>query len=446
MNKDLVYRPPVVSVCRADQSGYALPSVLLMVVVFSSIAVSSILLLYFERQNALIQVARVKAEYASQSGIAQEVAALSINPTTHQYPDGSISNTKTISWGVFFAANSIGHFCKTSQSHTAIVANIPSGVFNYAFVLGNANHQLICSGDSHIKGDVVVGKSGVTTGTLPGYPTPRQISIDGGIIRQAVPALPSFDRTGLQDQIKKWMSQEGQQARLIAKGSLDLTSVPDSITMVECEGNLRIGGKIHRNSYPLTIRTSGCISFEQHVSISGLVLCISSGELLVVTGIKIDNAILFCSDSVRVEQGADFAGQIVSPSVNLERGAWLRYPSAIVSDSIRGNKNQRIVLKTGASVEGIVMMLGEKPQTMTSALTIEKGAKVVGSVYSQVPATIDGEVFGSVFVQDLYFYLSPTRYYGWMRTGNIDRSKLPNGYMVPVGFSQSTNCGVLDWL
>jgi type II secretory pathway component PulK len=52
------------------EKGFALPSVLFLVTILSLLAASVIMLHYFLRQTSLIEVAKVKAEYAAENGIA----------------------------------------------------------------------------------------------------------------------------------------------------------------------------------------------------------------------------------------------------------------------------------------------------------------------------------------------------------------------------------------
>jgi Tfp pilus assembly protein PilX len=58
------------------ERGFALPSVLFLVTILSLLAASIITLHYFLRQTSLIEVAKVKAEYAAESGIANAISQL----------------------------------------------------------------------------------------------------------------------------------------------------------------------------------------------------------------------------------------------------------------------------------------------------------------------------------------------------------------------------------
>jgi hypothetical protein len=59
---------------------------------------------------------------------------------------------------------------------------------------------------------------------------------------------------------------------------------------------------------------------------------------------------------------------------------------------------------------------------------------------------LDGRVIGTVMTKDFFFYQAPTKYSGWLRTGSINRKILPQGFLMPVGFSSNPQLDVLEWL
>ncbi len=84
--------------------------------------------------------------------------------------------------------------------------------------------------------------------------------------------------------------------------------------------------------------------------------------------------------------------------------------------------------------------------TDDDGIVLENGASITGAVYCGEKMTLDGTVVGTVITNDFYFYQSPTRYYGWLRSGTIDRRALPKGYMMPIGLSSDKQLAVIDWL
>jgi Tfp pilus assembly protein PilX len=100
-----------------SQKGFALPSVLFLVTILSLLAASVIMLHYFLRQTSLIEVAKVKAEYAAESGIAKIISQLKSGSNltqmslsglikNYQFEDGSEANTEAKSWGAYLVVKS----------------------------------------------------------------------------------------------------------------------------------------------------------------------------------------------------------------------------------------------------------------------------------------------------------------------------------------------------
>ena len=162
------------------EKGFALPSVLFLVTILSMLAVSIIALHYFLRQTSLIEVAKVKAEYAAESGIAKTISQLksgsNLTQTSmseliknYQFEDGSEASTEVKPWGAYLVVKSEGRFRKVKAIQTAFLAEHPIEQFENALYFANSTHQLVFTGNSSIKGDVIVGQSGVTIGNLKNY-------------------------------------------------------------------------------------------------------------------------------------------------------------------------------------------------------------------------------------------------------------------------------------
>ena len=53
---------------------------------------------------------------------------------------------------------------------------------------------------------------------------------------------------------------------------------------------------------------------------------------------------------------------------------------------------------------------------------------------------------GSAVATDLFFYEPPTSYFGWMRSGSINRVGLPKGLLIAPTFEGKHPLSVLEWL
>jgi cytoskeletal protein CcmA (bactofilin family) len=160
--------------------------------------------------------------------------------------------------------------------------------------------------------------------------------------------------------------------------------------------------------------------------------------------ILIDTPIIYSQKGIVVENSAEITAQLFADSIVVKSKSTLRYPSVVATLSGPGNKTVQI--ETGAHIEGTVLSFSGNDQRTPGLVTIHPGAEVTGLVYAEDRLTLDGSVRGIVIAKDFYFYEAPTTYLGWIRSGTIDRSRLPNSFLLPLGVSSSPQYEVLDWL
>lgn len=452
-----------------SERGFALPSVLLLVTILMLVSLSIVTLQYFRRQISSNGIAKVKAEYAAQSGIAKMISSLAVRKGSlsgvkelnniYSFIDGSEARVFAEPWGMFLLLTSEGRFQRTKYRRTAIAAARSAGDFEKALIFGNSDHQLVFAGSSFIKGDIVVGLPGVTTGTLSGVNTMGNAVVEGSVIRKSLAAISPYDSTLLISEIDYYnnllagyTSKDENSSHTIVYSSGSVSSsglgkIPDSVGMVVVQGDAALTDSSTRQGSPLYIVVLGHVFIRDHAHISGLVSIIASEDIVVSGSATIDQAILFSRDSVRVGENVAFSAQIISPVIILQRGSTGRYPSVLLSYSGEDvSRQQRIVLEDHSTVEGAVMLLQNgKNMNADDIVRLDPSALIVGALYSQNKTTLDGRVIGTVMTKDFFFYQAPTKYNGWLRTGSVDRKMLPQGFLMPVGFSSNPQLDVLEW-
>jgi len=452
------------------QEGFALPSVLLMITLLSLVAISVLGLQLILRRVALMEIGKVKAEYAAESGIAKSLAevgaandilrVLSGLNLHFDSEDESRSDVELQPWGVYIRARSEGGFHQFRTSLTALTACNPSSEFDNALIFANATHQLVFTGSAGILGNVLTGQPGATVGNLSNYNTPIQIPIKGTLRRDQRPDLVPFDTLLLASQVRSYQDllsgkiKMGGDAHILSLGSgidflVDHRIITDSLDYLFIRGNVTIDAKIARSERPLFVVVNGDILLKEPFTASGLVAILGSGALTIQEEVKIDEAILYSWKSVELKEGATVSAQLIAPSILLKSGSRAQYPSALISTivGLPDSTRQSIFLSDGAQVEGFVGLYSTGLSAQTDRLiTVRPGANVTGAIFSGGAVTLDGTVQGCVMTRDFYFYEPPTKYFGWLRSGTIDRTRLPSGYLVPYGFSTTKELDVLDWL
>jgi hypothetical protein len=137
--------------------------------------------------------------------------------------------------------------------------------------------------------------------------------------------------------------------------------------------------------------------------------------------------------------------QLISPRIVLETGCQASYPSLALSIPLESVSaaSQMLHVASGASFEGFTAMASAKGDDV---LALDSGSRVTGAVFSNARLTLDGGLVGSALAYDLYFYEAPTSYFGWKRSGTIDRPKLPGGFLIAPIYMGKQELSILEWL
>jgi hypothetical protein len=467
--QNCVSRNPLLksNVIAKDEHGYALPSVLFLITILSLVILSILTLQYLQRQNVQTAAARVKADYAAQSGISKILAEIKsksnlpliglVIERSYDLGDGEKVSVSMEWWGLYLYVRSIGSFRKTNETRFTLAGQTPTERFKNAVVFANSNHQLVLTGYAHIKGDILVGPPGVSIGTLANYPTPRVMPIEGKVRRDPKIDIQNFDISGqynyydalLNGAIPRGVEQSGIQ--YLQSGSLLHISngiIKPETKCVFVKGPAIIENTLIRRDNPLYIVIDGEAAFGTDVNIGGVVCIASSKSIRIHRAAQIDGAVLCSRKEVIVESNANLTAQIIAPSILIEQGAKMLYPSALVSYIKKNSKEPQkgIIIKNDGQIEGTVIAYAEDNTNNEVCLNVESAAKVSGFVICNTSMAIEGSINGCVQTKDFYFYESPTTYYGWLRNARIDREALPKSALMTVGIDGVSKLQVLDWL
>jgi cytoskeletal protein CcmA (bactofilin family) len=389
------------------------------------------------------------------------LASFDIKNRSELYFASQAAGTTVFPWGVYSIAKCTAGSSGQKLVRQAIVGSKPSQSLSFGLVFRNQSHQLVMTGTASVAGDALLGLSGAAVGHLNEYSSPVRLPIRGQIQSIAEPRLPRLRLNFLEGQIQTFSSMLGKAAfqetadsnQIVGVGGAEgltnaLNAVGGNATQVYIAGDAILTSPIVRREKPLTLVVTGSIRVKNGGELDGLITVIAGKTISVDSGARIEHALLYANNSIVVKRGAKITSQLISPTITLEQNAYAVYPSAVVSLSDGHSAHQRITISSGAKVEGFVALIDKDGEDAlyTHIIDIQPTAQIVGAVYCNTAITLDGNVFGSVFTTDFYFYQAPTKYLGWLRSGVIDRSKLPSGYLLPVGFGDEPNLDILEWL
>lgn len=446
-----------------QKDGYALPSVLFLIVILTTVAFSVLSLLYFQWVTASTDIQRVQADYAAQNGIATFLS--DANPqmvpgqtVSYDFKEFGRADLCIKRWGALWLIESQGSVGKKKAQRIALVGTKPDKEFGDALIFANPTHQLVLSGTSHIKGNVIIGLPGVSTGRLKDLIAPTAIPIEGTVKKELQPRLPYFRSSELFEEISGY-DKLLREMNAASEHGLNFSSsvplhvmggmIPDDADYIFITGDVVFETSLVRRELPLHLVVHGKVALTEKSRLEGFIKLLATDGIVVAAGTHTDVAILYSKKSIELRESATISGQLVAPYIELKSRAVAKYPSVLVSISTErpesSSDKRQIVLHDGVIVKGTLLSLLDK-ESDGSSVIIHPGAKVTGIIYSNGSITLDGLVEGAVMTKDFYFFEAPTKYLGWLRGGTIDRATLPPEYLLPAGFGEQPILEVLDWL
>jgi cytoskeletal protein CcmA (bactofilin family) len=291
--------------------------------------------------------------------------------------------------------------------------------------------------------------------------TPTRMPVEGNVRKEQTPTLPEMTEnqknklSSFYEEIIRGARQAaGEQTNIIRptidpSGTLLIASVPDSTDYVLLGGNISIEGEYQRRLRPLYIIIDGMCTLRKSTRVEGLIAVTASDEMTVECGASLSHTLIVSRNSIHLLPSSILSGQCIAPSITVDSGAIVRYPSLVLSIPEKTNDGMKreILLRGSAKIDGSLILLScVNTPTGEDIITISPQSTVTGFVRSDNLMTLDGNVHGMVQTKDFYFYQSPTKYYGWLRSGRIDRTILPSGYLLPPLLINRPKYEVLEWL
>jgi hypothetical protein len=455
-------RPHALRSARFDTRGSALVLALVMVTVITTIIGAVLMGALLQWRLILKEKHRLQAFYLAEAGIQKALWHLSGNGGKNLFwrPenevitlfDNHVATVSVTQWGGFLQVTSTASERRLTKSICVLVGEHPPSPFQQAVFIGGVDYPLVVTGTNRIVGDVTVGPEGVKKGRIKGRDFEGEKLVEGRITRQTRPQMPYFNAAILEVAFSKYLdalkNPSGSDANTFVEGgTLNLAKAGRLHIDGEAQINLSSPGEIIRG--PGMISSSGNMIIGGHVQIAGYVELVAAGKIIVHEQARLENCILFAQQGIEASGRCEIEGQLFSPGdIVLKEQAALRYPSLLYCNGAETGQGQ-ISLQDQSTVRGTIILFPEKNPNQTSRdetiVRIGKNAKVVGAVYSRNNTSQQGAVYGTVATGQFYLYESPTIYLNWLQDAVIDRSRLPENFLLPIGFSEQPKLEVLRW-
>lgn len=329
------------------------------------------------------------------------------------------------------------------------------GYFNNVIIITRPNLRATVVGNTEITGDILGTSDQILMGNIFGEPPIKKDyhkgnkKIDLNIKSQLIP-------DSLFEQISKSFSNTQQvfveeEQQEINQFNLDQFTEGMQYNF---PGNLQLSGEIKlKSKEQIKYKVSSEIEISENSIIKTPLNLYSDSLIVVKKNCKLENVILYSNGPIIIEEGSTFKNvQFFSTDSIYVKASQFNYPSIIclsIDDTILANQDNAIIIENSI-VNGSVLLM-----TNTSGLSsnrtkikIDSDSKVQGLVYSENNLELYGEVLGTVFTYNFWYYKEPTEYINWLINVKINRVELNKWFLLPIAVTSENNYQILkeEWI
>jgi len=336
------------------------------------------------------------------------------NQETHFELDQSINSITTISkthWGVFDLIKVNSQIKNESFQKLALVGGYNSQ--KPALYLEDKNRPLVLVGNTIIRGNVSLPKSGVKRGNISGHAYHGKQLIYGNI-NQSSTQLPNFSNINYLKNIKE---------NIYNNDSLEFIHINEDQRLVN---SFIKPTKIYRQNNRIDL---------EYIQLTGNFI-IASDTLIRVHKTAALHDIILIAPKIEIDE--DVLGNfqaIATQKIDVGANSKLSYPSALLlidenllQTSSKKNTNQ-IVINDNVEIKGLVCYLSNDSKNNYQAqIKIKENASVIGEVYCNQNMELKGKVTGSVYTKGFIANQNGSVYQNHIYNGKIMVDELPKQY------------------
>lgn len=442
-----------------SEQGYALPSVLLISLLVTTILLALLSIIFFTTKGTSKILEKKRLELACLSAVQ-----LTLSDSVFMYADSLIIEIDSIQ--VFLVKQEYGFYKQIISTAKGINDSIKirytlgskpeeGHYFKNAVVLTRPNLRATVAGNTDIKGNILATTDRIVLGNLFGETQATTDYIKGTIvvdtkIKSQLISDSTFSRI-------ERSFYECSQTYLIEE-NIELTeTIPENFTIGSVNNiiaDLKISGKIKSgDSEGLKIHTSGKIDFAEGTICKKNIELLSDSMITIYRNSHVENALLYCDGPIIIKGGSYFKNvQIFSTDSIYIEDSQFSYPSVIclsIDDSENDKRDNSIVIEN-STINGVVLLMTKTAglSSNRTKIRINKDSKVQGLVYSENNLELIGEVIGTVFTYNFWFYKEPSEYINWLINTKVNREELDKWFLLPAAFSNSGDYKIIkeEWI
>jgi hypothetical protein len=435
-----------------DDSGYAITFILMVTFVVTTLLVSILMIVYFTNLQAVKRIEKRKIDLACYSALQK---ILSGDPQTYNLNNFNINNvTMNISYsmrGLFKQVTITGKTKNDSSKVEYLLADKVSYPFDNALILSQPNLNATVAGVTKITGNILVTRKAIQRGSIFGIRNSNENYLDGNINVDQNLETKFYDDSLLLNVLYK---QPPENTFTINKDYiLNNESLPllDSLHFVSISGNLIIEDSTiiapqKPTKIPISIFVHGNTTVGAGTYLNFPVNIYSDSSVFLEENASLKNSIVSSRGSIIINKDCYFEGCQFFSMNNIEVSqSKFEYPSILgiyVNTTKSSSYKDEIQLKSSILNGSILLLSAQAGLSQNkSKILINDSSKVQGLIYSENNVDISSNVIGIVYTYQFWFYKEPSEYINWLVNLNLDRKKLNQWFLLPVGFKTGGTSG-----
>ncbi len=335
-------------------------------------------------------------------------------------------------WGAFELISASASFATDTTYLSALTGANMNKSDLYSIYVADNNKQLNFTGAPIINGPAHMPIKGVGRANIAGmYYTGGNKLLNGALLKSKQ-SLPKYNNNQLQE---------------IVNG-FNLNSYGQGNEVINIAGSLIKDSIISQFNKPTTVIINEGSFALSEIKLKGKIVLFSTGVVTVANDASIEDVIIF-APSIVVEQNfqGNFQG-FATDSVIINKNVKLNYPSMIGLIQTNNSSTQSgIAIAKGTVIKGDVLAIKEPGlQNNIIGVRIDKGATLLGNLYTNGFVELSGTVGGSVTCNNTRLTVGKAIYDNYLATCKIDIGLLPENYISSNLLYINNTKGIAKWL
>jgi hypothetical protein len=403
------------------KNGYALPYVIFICLIITSLLISIILIISFYNIQSIKIIEKKKLDLAcySASQLILSDTSLTVNNKDELLIDSLKVKIKIDTIGLYerITTTAIGYH--DSSKIIYWISSVPPLIFENAIITPKPNFQATVIGNTKIIGNWLCTTNKIEKGNMFGKERVKDDYLEGKLVinRRMNPKL--FNEKYLK-RLKERLSDKISRVNPKEMEGLMIDSNysnKKSLTDLMVSGNLVFKDKIAGNRQEdFEYFVKGDVTFFDSTQVNQSIMIFSKGPVQIKEGCRIQNLFIYSSDSVFIEKDCQFYNcQLFSEKKIEVENSRFDYPNIIClyNDASDTTKLKSIISLEKTVFNGTIMLVSSVVGLSNnfSKICIDKESKFQGLVYSENNVEIYGEIYGSIFTYNFWYHEEPNTIY-----------------------------------